>query len=188
MKRVPIFAALLLCGLPTFAQSSEFGFIVGAGRRFVDSAPPADGSEILDQGFSLSNNSFELFWGYPTEEDVFLKFKAGRMETPVAFEVEEGDETFRLDAEGEVQHASVVIEYRFSEPFGSTSLFGGVGLYRQTAPDVDAAHDFGFLAGVNADFPITRRYGVMVESTYHWTRGDFRARYLTLGAGLRISL
>jgi hypothetical protein len=188
MKRLPLLAALVLCGLPLFAQSSEFGFTVGGGKRFVESAPPAEGSELLDEGFSLSNNSFELFWGYPTEEDVFLKFKVGRIETPVAFALEEGEETVRLDAEGEVQHASVVVEYRFSEPFGSTSLFGGLGLYRQTAPNVDAAHNFGFQAGLNADFPMTRRYGLMLESTYHWTRGDFRARYLTLGAGLRISL
>ena len=189
MKRFPIFLVLLVSGaLPLFAQSTEFGFVAGASRRFVDNADPAEGTELLDSELSLSNNSFELFWGVRTEEDVFLKVKLGRIETPIAFEEKVGEERLRRDLEGEVQHASAVIEYRFSEPYGSTALFGGLGIYRQTAEGADARHDFGWNAGLNADFPISRRYGFLVETTYHWARGDFRARYWTIGAGLRLSL
>ena len=42
-------------------------------------------------------------------------------------------------------------------------------------------------AGVNSDFPISRRYGVLLEAAYHWTHAEFQPRYLTLGAGLRVS-
>lgn len=189
MKRLPLLLVLILASaLPAFAQSTEFGFVAGASRRFVEDETPAEGTELLESDFSLSNNSFELFWAIQTEQDTFLKFKLGRLQSPVAFEEGPEDAPVRRDVEGEVQHASASIEYRFSEPYGSTALFGGLGLYRHTGEGMDARHQFGWHAGLNADFPMTRRYGLLVETTYHWARGDFRARYLTIGAGVRMSL
>jgi hypothetical protein len=60
-------------------------------------------------------------------------------------------------------------------------------MYRQGAEGFESTTNFGFNAGVNADFPITRRYGVVVEAAYHWNRAEFQPRYLTLGGGLRVS-
>ncbi len=37
------------------------------------------------------------------------------------------------------------------------------------------------------DFPLSRRYGVVVEGTYHWVNYHYRPRYLTLTGGLRIT-
>lgn len=191
MKRTSLFAALLLLlgALPALAQSNEVGFIVGGSRMFVDPAPAEPGVEFSDATFSFGNNSFELFWATQMEPDTWLRFKVGRIEgpVPVAYQVDGDEETYRRDVEGEVQHAEVNVEYRFSEPYGSTGIFAGAGLYRQSAPDEDSSQSFGFNAGVNADFPITRRYGFMLEAAYHWARTDFQPRYLTLGGGLRIS-
>jgi len=191
MKRTLLpLALIVLSALPAVAQTTELGFIVGGSRRFVDGAAKEDGVEFDDSTFSLSNNSFELYWGMQLEPEVWVKFKGGRLETPVAIAYKTSDtqpKPFRRDARGEVQHAEVNVEYRFSEPFGTTGLFAGLGYYRQTAPDEDSSSAFGVNAGVNADFPLSRRYGIVLEGTYHWTNSPFDSRYMTLGGGLRVS-
>lgn len=189
MKRLFLIALLLTMGaLPALAQSTEFGFLIGASRRFVADAPKDGEDAFLDSDFSLENSSVDLFWSLRMEQDVWLKLRGGRIETQVAHVTGELDgEPVRRDTQGEVQYLSAQAEYRFSEPYGSSALFGGIGIYRQSAPDVDSVTDWGLNFGVNADFPITRRYGVVVEGVYHWTQAEFRPRYMTLGGGLRIS-
>lgn len=190
MKRIWFLLALtLLSAIPALAQSTEFGVVVGGSRRFVDGAPKAVGDEFEDSTFSFGNNAIDLYWAIKLEEGTFVKFKAGRIETqvPVAYQIDGIDQTFRRDAEGEVQHLETNVEYRFSEPYGSTGLFAGIGFYRQSAPDEDSSTSYGFNAGVNADFPLSRRYGVILDATYHWVRTDFQPRYLTVGGGFRVS-
>lgn len=193
MRRALFLAALvLMAAVPMFAQSSEIGVLVGGSRRFVDQGDAEPNRGFLDDDFSFSNSAVDLYWATELEEDTRLKLKIGRIEGPVALEIEdpnEPDNPFRRDVEGEVQHASAVIEYRFDEPYGHTSLFGGLGFYRQSSDDAetDSENNWGLQFGVNADFPITRRYGVIVEGTYHWTRGSFSPRYVTLTGGLRIA-
>src|SRR5688500_9666461 len=207
MKRA-IFLTLLalMVAVPMFAQGTEFGVLVGASRRFIESGvgEPIPGSterrEFLDNELSLSNSAIDLYWAIEIEETTRLKFKVGRMEGPVAFRIdnptfdpekeeETGPRFFRRDVEGEVQHASAVVEYRFDEPYGATSIFGGLGFYRHSADDheVDSDSDYGFQFGINADFPISRKYGAIVEATYHIPRGPFSPRYRTLTAGLRLA-
>ena len=71
--------------------------------------------------------------------------------------------------------------------FGSSSIYAGGGLYRQTGPGFDTTTNFGANFGVAADFPMTARYGIVLDGSYHWIRTDFQPRYLTIGAGLRVS-
>lgn len=188
MKRILIVLALIVMTAPAFAQSTEFSIITGASRRFVDGAPHESEDAFIESNLSLENNFVDLSWGLNVDPDTWIKFKAGRIETPVAFAYrpEGSDEDNRIDAEGEVQHIEMNAEYRFSEPFGSSGIFAGLGLYRQSAEGFDADVNYGFNAGVNADFPLSRRYGVVVEATYHWVRTDFSPRFLTVGAGLRV--
>ncbi|HET7437765.1 MAG TPA: outer membrane beta-barrel protein [Thermoanaerobaculia bacterium] len=195
MKKSAILFALLFCSaFPLFAQSTQFGVIVGGSRRFVDTAHAAPGTTLSDDSFDLSNSTFDIFYSTEIEPGTAFKLKAGRIQTQVGFadgteDVNGNERDLRHDVEGEVQHVEGIIEYRFSEPFGSTSLFGGVGLYRHSSDTAgfDTMTDLGFSGGVNADFPITRRYGLVVEGTYHWTQAEFHPRYMTLGAGLRIA-
>ncbi len=207
MKRA-IFLTLLalMVAVPTFAQHTEFGVLIGGSRRFIESGlgepiPDSDERrEFLDNELSLSNSAIDLYWAMEIEEATRLKFKVGRLEGPVAFRIdnptfdpkkpeETGPRFFRRDVEGEVQHASAVIEYRFDEPYGRTSIFGGLGFYRHSADDeeVESDSDYGFQFGVNADFPISRKYGAIVEATYHMSRGHFSPRYFTLTGGLRLA-
>ncbi|HKR64052.1 MAG TPA: hypothetical protein VJZ00_09995 [Thermoanaerobaculia bacterium] len=191
MKRTSLFLALIVASaLPALAQTtSEFGVIASGSRRFIDGAPREEGVEFIESNFSFSKNAFDIYWKIPLEEDTAVKLRAGRIETPVAFayEVAGNPNTFRADVNGEVQHIEAGVEYSFSEIFGSSGLFAGVGLYRQSGPGFDSTTNFGASFGVNADFPITRRYGIVVDGTYHWVRADFQPRFLTVGAGVRVS-
>lgn len=190
MKRTSIlFVLIVLSALPAVAQSSELGVIVGGSRRFVDGAPKEEGVEFDDSTFSLSNNSFDLYWALQMGPEMYIKFKGGRIQGPVAvgYKIPGSDTLFRRDVEGEVQHLEANVEYRFSEPYGTTGLFAGVGFYRQSAEDSDSTSNYGVNGGVNADFPLNRRYGIVLEGTYHWTSSDFQSRFMTVGAGLRVS-
>lgn len=190
MKRTLFLVALIaLSTLPALAQTSEFGVIVGGSRRFVDGAAAENGVEFIESNFSFSNNAFDLYWKIALEDELAIRLNAGRIETPVAFayEIAGNPNTLRKDVQGEVQHAEIAADYGFSEIFGSSSIHAGVGLYRQSGPGFDTTTDFGASVGVSADFPMTRRYGVVVDGTYHWVRSDFQPRYLTIGAGLRVS-
>src|SRR6185503_1434870 len=98
MKRASLLLALLLfSAVPLFAQSSEFGVIVGGSRRFIDNGLRDDGVSWLDSSFSFSNSSVELYWALPLDEDAYIKFKAGRIETQIAeaYSVPGVDENFR---------------------------------------------------------------------------------------------
>lgn len=205
MKRTLFLLALtVVCAVPVFAQeTNEFGFLVGGSRRFiwggegVRSITGDAESDWIESNFSFSNTSFELYWSIPLEPEVNLKFKGGRMDSEIAIpHIADDPDTedvndptlFRRDVDGgEVAHIEAVVEYEFDEPFGSTGLFAGLGYYRLSAPDEESQTTWGVTAGVNADLPITRRYGAVVEAAYHWTRGEFQPRYLTISAGLRVS-
>jgi hypothetical protein len=190
MKRTSLLLALIVLGaLSASAQTTEFGVMAGGSMRFVDGAPQEDDVEFADSNFSLKNSVFEMYWAMQLEPEVYIKIKGGRIESQIAvpYEVEGEDELFRRDEDGEVQHAEVNVEYRFSEPYGRTGLFAGLGFYRQSTPDSDSSTAYGVNGGVNVDFPLSRRYGILVEGTYHWTNSRFQSRYMTATAGVRVS-
>jgi hypothetical protein len=188
MKKTAILAAILLAGaVPAAAQSTEFGVLFGGSARSTESNTAADDVNLADD-FSLSHNSVAFYYGIELEPGTMFKLRAGRIETPVGLATVEGA---RHDVEGEVEHLDAIAEYRFSEPFGSAGLFAGIGLYRQTGSagaglDEVSETDYGFLAGVTADFPLSRRYGVILDATHHWTKLPFKPRYLTVSGGLRL--
>ncbi len=191
-KTAFLLALLLACSLPAAAQTTEFGVLFGGSKRVTDGGDTAAaGTTFSDDGFSFSNNSFELYYALQVDPGTMFKIKAGRINGPVGLrstEVIAGEEVdVRTDVEGEVQHIEGLIEYRFSEPFGSAGLFAGIGAYRHEAPGFETSTDYGFAVGVTADFPMTRRYGVILDGTYHFTKHDFSPRYLTISGGLRFA-
>lgn len=190
-KTAFLLTVLILTAGSAFAGSGEFGVIFGGSKRVTDDDPAATGAELVDEGFSLSNDTVDLYYAIEIDPSTYFKIRAGRINGPIGFkEVElRGPETVevRRDVEGEVQHVEGIVEYRFDEPFGSTGLFAGIGAYRHEAEGFKSATDYGFVVGLNGDFPLSRRYGVIVDAAYHFTKHDFEPRYLTIGAGLRIA-
>lgn len=190
-KTAFLIAFLVISATSAAAQSTEFGVIFGGSKRVTESDTPASGTELLSEGFTFSNSSVDLYYAFELDPNTYFKVRVGRIEGPIGFrEVEVRgvqEVAVRRDVEGEVQHVEGLVEYRFDEAFGSTGLYAGIGAYRHEAPGFSSATDYGFAVGVNGDFPINRRYGVIVDASYHYTKHDFSPRYLTIGAGLRIA-
>lgn len=188
MKRAAVFLLFsLITAAPIAAQTTEFGVLFGGSKRVVRNAPTLAGEDLISKGFSFSNSAVDVYYAVQVDPGTMFKLQVGRIDTPVAFAIPlEGGGNARRDANGQVQHAEGIIEYRFSEPAGSTGLFAGVGMYRTTASGMSSTTDYGFPVGVTADFPITRTYAFVAAATYHFTNADFRPRYLTISGGFRI--
>lgn len=188
MKRAVLAAAVVLLALPLAAQTaplsnqmSQFGILFGGSKRMNDSQ---NGPSVKD--FSFGNSVKEIFIGTRLEPDTMFKIKAGEINLPVL--VDDGTGTGNLTkVTGKIDHVDAIIDYRFSESFGSTGVFGGVGMYRSTAPGIASETNAGLSFGINADLPLSTRYGIVVEGTYHYLHMQPRQRFLTATAGLRIS-
>ena len=188
MKKVAFLLAFsLIVAGPLAAQSTEFGVLFGGSKRIIKSGTAASGTDLLHPGFSFSNSSIDLYYGAQLDPATMFKIQVGRIEGPVAFKEQQGNTQVRVDAKGEVQHGEGIVEYRFSEPFGSAGLFAGVGIYRTQASGFDSKMTWGIPVGLTADFPLSRRYGIITAITYHYVDSDFHPRYLTAGAGLRLA-
>lgn len=191
MKKLAFLLVVSAIAIPAFAQSTEFGVLFGGSKRLTGNDDAPTGGSLIQNSFKFSNSTVDLYYAVQVDEGTSFKINIGRINTPVGFREREvrGEETVnvRRDVEGEVQHASGLIEYRFSEPFGSTGIFVGVGVYRHAASGFSSTTDYGFSGGVTGDFPISRKYGVVVAATYHQTYTEFRPRYLTVAGGLRVA-
>ena len=148
----------------------------------------AGGKSDFQHGFE------EISYGVSMEQDTIFKIKLGRMNAKTAFVSTRTPTAIRrrrpgdVDPNGQVEYADAVIEYRFSEPFGSTGLFAGTGLYRQSGEQTGTESDYGFVAGVNGLFPITRNIGISAEAAYHWVHFyNPKPRYAAVGVGLRFA-
>jgi hypothetical protein len=183
-----LLAISLLSAVPLAAQTTEFGVLFGGSNRVVKGHEAAPGTELQDPGFKFSNSSVDLYYAVQVDPGTMFKVQVGRIEGPSAIrEIAPDGTALRRDVDGEVQHAEGVVEYRFSEAFGSTGLFAGVGVYRHQASGFGSKTDYGFPIGLTSDFPLSRRYGLIVGVTYHFTNADFRPRYLTISGGLRLA-
>jgi Outer membrane protein beta-barrel domain len=189
---------LMLFATSAFAQTSEFGILLGGSKRLISHSDQAAGLGISDN-FRFSNSVREIYYAVQLDPGTNFKIKAGQIEGPAAFQYTTDTGTARTDIKkGTVEHVDGLIDYRFSEAFGSTGLFAGVGLYRQRGTITDQAvpveqrgtqteTNYGFQGGVNGDFPLTRRVGFIAEVAYHWINYHYKPRYVTLTGGLRLS-
>lgn len=163
-----------------FAQTSQIGFNLGGSKRFF-----ASSDKVQSDNWKISNSVREIWYGFSLEPDTMLKIKAGEITAPLG----DADVATPNVAKGRIEHLDLLVDYRFSEPFGTTGLFAGAGLYRQRSGGTpNEGTDYGFSFGANGDFPLSRRYGVVVEGTYHWVNYSYKPRFLTLTGGLRIKL
>ena len=193
-----LLAFFLLSAAPAVAQTSQIGFLIGGSKRLISHSDQAAGRGISDH-FKFSNSDREVYYAVQLDPGTFFKVRAGQIEGPLAFQYTTASGKARTDIpKGKVEHIDAVVDYRFSEPFGTTGLFAGLGLYRQTGTVTDAAvpaeqrgrtseTNYGALGGVNGDFPITKRTGFIAELTYHWINYNYKVRYLTLAGGLRFT-
>jgi hypothetical protein len=189
MKKAVLAVAVALIALPLAAQSaplagttSQFGILFGGSKRMNDIPGSQGRSDVKD--FNFTNSVKEIYFGTRLEPDTLFRIKAGEINVPVLVANSSGG----FDkVKGKIDHVDAIVDYRFSESFGSSGVFGGLGMYRATAPGVADDTNAGFSFGINADLPLSTRYGIIVEGTYHYIRTTVRQRFLTATGGLRFS-
>jgi hypothetical protein len=179
-KTALVLILFTFAALPAFGQASEFGFLFGGAKRFhSDNDWKSDGAK-------------EVYFSFQVDPGTNFRIKVGQIDSQVAFLTRTTDASGNTIEEettvdnGRVDHVDGQIAYKFSEAFGSTSMFAGIGLYRQTGDGRDETN-YGASGGVNIDLPLSRRYGIVGEVTYHWVNFDKRSHYLTVTGGLRIA-
>jgi hypothetical protein len=205
MKKSACFLLFLLVAAPAFAQSQQFGILLGGAKRLYsghdkDAAATNGEPPLPIDRFRLTSGAREVFYAVQIEPATLFKIQAGQWNTDVGI-VQSGTDDKgnptgdpKFPRSGTIQHADGIIDYRFDEPFGTTGLFAGLGLYRWSAsgPPPDAKHDvptetnYGYVLGVNGEFPITKRYAFMVEGAYHWINMSSPVRYVTVTGGVRV--
>jgi hypothetical protein len=171
---------LVLASAPAFAQANEFGIAVGGVNRRASKADLALGLQRNDWKFGDAVK--EAWFSVQLDPGTRFKLKAGTIDSQTTFITSTGRTLFK----GHTDHVEGLIDYRFSEPYGSTGIFGGIGLYRQHGGNLTET-DYGFSVGVNGDFPLSPRYGIVVEAAYHWTHFQTRPQYITATGGLRFA-
>lgn len=181
MNRVPSLLVALLLTVSAAGQTAQFGFLVGGAKRLNEVAG-TQGEGGIDE-FKFSHSVKEAYYRTELDEGNYFRIKGGQIDLPLIFD-QSGTPTA---VKGKIQHIDALVDYRFSEAFGSTGLFAGAGMYRQSASGHEDDTNVGLSGGFNADFPLSRRYGIIAEATYHWVRTEQRQRFITLTGGLRIS-
>lgn len=161
-----------LLAAPIFAQNSAVGVMIGA------SEPAEHGLKI-----GLDHSSREVFFSTEMEPDTIFKLKAGTVTAENEFNLTQNDS---VTSSGSIDYIEALVEYRFSESFGSTSLFAGPGYYRQHFGGYEESN-YGFAGGVNGIFPVTRRTALLAELAYHAARFDQRRAFLTVSGGIQFA-
>jgi hypothetical protein len=168
-----ITASTLLLTFPVLAQTnSSVGVLIGT-------------AELLDGGIDpdFNLNVREVWYAKDLDFGTSFKIKVGKVD----FDGEDFFDGVDPVADVDIEYALGLVEDRFNEIWGSTSLFAGPGAYRRTGGGGARESDFGFSLGVAGHFPMTRRLGAVVEAAYHWINFDDSVDFLTLGAGVRFA-
>lgn len=158
----------LAAAAPLSAQTLSIGASVGIAEG------GSDGFE-----FDFEDSLQEVWIGTEMDAGTSFRLRGGRLET------DRGPEVGGIVlSDGEVEYLEALIEYRSSEVFGSSGFYLGPGFYRQEFDDFDES-DWGVSAGVNALFPVTRRFGVLVDVGYHWVNFEETYDFVAATAGFR---
>jgi len=211
MRKSFCFLLFLLAAAPAFAQTQQFGVLLGGTKRLysghdklatTDNTANVTFPDLPIDRYRFAHGVREVFYAVQVEPAVLFKVQAGQWDTDVGV-VESGFDRHTkpptkvsdpsMPVSGTVEHADGIVDYRFTEPYGSTGIFAGLGLYRWSAnnapPDqyhnVKDATNYGYTFGVNGEFPMSRRYAFMVEGAYHWINMSSPVRYVTITGGLR---
>lgn len=167
IKRLIVLAILVALPAVAQAQTSSLGMSFGIAE------PTADG---LD--FNLKDPTLEIFYRVPLDRGTNLTLKYGALESDLEIE--------GVKDEGDLQYLDLIVSYEFDETFGRSAMFAGIGMYRQEIADLDES-DYGFVAGVNATFPVSRRFSLLTELSYHYAHFEADTSFLILTGGFQFN-
>lgn len=141
------------------------------------------GSLDADPGDEITLGSYQLGAALVTEPRTLVGVRYGR----IAFD---DDEPLESLFDADLTYLTLAGEYKFDQTFYEGGMYVGVGGYRLEGVDAAGAGQddtsFGLAVGVTGEFPLTRRFGIVVEFAGHYTDLDEAQLFATGQAGLAV--
>lgn len=135
------------------------------------------GSLDADPGDGIDHGSWQLGASMITEPRTLFGVRLGQ----IGFDAAEPLETL-FDAD--LTYLTLAGEYKFDQGYYESGIYLGLGGYQLEGVDAGGADrdetSFGLVIGVNGEFSITRRFGVLVEFSGHYVDFD-AAQFFAMG-------
>lgn len=131
----------------------------------VDVLGTLGGSPDADPGSSLTNTGYQLNLLLVTEPRTLVGLRAGQLSL-------DKDGLFNDLRDAKLSYATLGGEYRARQVSFESGVFLGIGGYRLegTAPTRSFSNSsWGLSAGVSSEFYVTRRVGILLELSGHYT-------------------
>ncbi|MDA8018069.1 MAG: hypothetical protein MPN21_11540 [Thermoanaerobaculia bacterium] len=170
LARITVLFGLLLTASmiapPAEGQGYHVGLLGGVGGA-VDGDP-------------FDHRSIEAQFGYQRGIRDLVMVRIGQLD------LDSSDDLFAFD--GELTWLTVSSEYRLPEDFYLSGIFFGLG-YFQRRGDLGLADDegVGVTLGINGEFAITERWGVLLQLSGYWADLDDEQGWTTAMAGVTFS-
>ena len=174
--------------LPRLALLGALGLLLGlvpaAGRAqelynySVDLLGTLGGSPDADPGSSLTNTGYQVNLLLVTEPRTLVGIRTGQLAL-------DKDGLFNDLADAKLTYATVGGEYRARQSSFESGLFVGIGGYRLegTLPLRSvSSSSWGLSLGVTSEFYVTRRIGILLELSGHYTDLD-EVQFFVMGHG-----
>ena len=168
-------ALIALAAVPGDASAQQlYSFTVSASAGFGGSLDANPGDEI-------TLGSYQFAASIVTEPRTLVGVRVGR----IGFD---DDEPLQSLFDADLTYLTLAGEYKFDQTFYEGGMYVGIGGYRLEGTDAAGSSQddtsFGLAVGVTGEFPITRRFGVVVELAAHATDLDQAQLFATGQAGL----
>lgn len=177
--RILTFLAFVL-GVVAFAPAASaqdyHTFTVFGGAGF-------GGSLDADPGDGIDHTSWQVGAAMVTEPRTMVGVRIGQ----IGFG---GDEPLESLFDADLTYLTLGGEYKFDQTYYEAGMYLAVGGYQLEGTEAGGADrddtSFGLALGVTGEFPITRRFGVLVEFSGHYTDLD-AAQFFAMGhAGVAV--
>lgn len=177
--RASLLAAAVLGALlaaPAASAQQLYSFTVSA-------AAGIGGSFDADPGDGVDHGTFQLMAGMVTEPRTLVGVRYGE----IGFD---SDEPLEGLFDADLTYLTLAGEYKFDQRYYEAGVYVGLGGYQLEGIDAGGADrddsSFGLVIGVTGEFPITRRFGVVVEFAGHYTDLDDAQIFATGVGGLAV--
>ena len=154
----------------------------------------------VDHSFDLDGfkpSEYTLWFDYRMEKTTLLRMTYGSMWTTQALAGQtvttpSGPQTMPGYKE-RINYLTADVSYVYWEGFYTGGIFGGIGGYsvnpQPVAPEFAASQDtdqkvFGWNAGVDGEFRVTKTFAIVLRFTYHDVLADIHRHFLNADAGV----
>ncbi len=173
MRRLALIIVLTLLFVPAaWAQSSAVGISIGSGESLKDG---------LD--FSFGDTVYQLYYETSFGGGTSFRVQYGTFDTTAMIPTIEGE---LIPENSSIEFIDLIGRYEFDEVYGQSSVFGGLGLYRNETATLDDEKDWGLVLGVDGTFPVSRRFALTAEIAYHWADFEQNLSVIVVSGGVKI--